>query len=44
MKLQEKITNARADMSLAKNQKNNFGNFSYRSIEDIWERLFSIFL
>lgn len=42
MKLQEKITNARADMSLAKNQKNNFGNFSYRSIEDIWERLVSV--
>lgn len=41
-KLQEKITNARADMSLAKNQKNNFGNFSYRSIEDIWERLVSV--
>lgn len=42
MKLQEKITNARADMNLAKNQKNNFGNFSYRSIEDIWEKLVSV--
>lgn len=42
MKLQEKITKARADMSLAKNQKNNFGKFSYRSIEDIWERLVSV--
>ncbi|MDO5760370.1 MAG: ERF family protein [Bacteroidota bacterium] len=40
--LNEKITNARADMSLAKNQKNNFGNFSYRSIEDIWEKLVSV--
>ncbi len=39
MKLIEKINNARADMSLAKNQKNNFGGFSFRSIEDIWERL-----
>lgn len=42
MKLQEKINNARRDMSLAKDKKNNFGNFSYRSIEDIWERLVSV--
>ena len=42
LNIKQKITNARADMSLAKNQKNNFGNFSYRSIEDIWERLVSV--
>lgn len=39
MKLQEKINKARVDMSLAKDKKNGFGNFNYRSIEDIWEKV-----
>lgn len=39
LSLLEKINKAREDMSLAKDQKNNFGNYNYRNIEQIWERL-----
>lgn len=39
LSLLEKINKAREDMSLAKDQKNNFGNYHYRNIEQIWERL-----
>lgn len=39
LSLLEKINKAREDMSLAKDQKNNYGNYNYRNIEQIWERL-----
>lgn len=39
LSLLEKINKAREDMSLAKDQTNNFGNYRFRNIEQIWERL-----
>lgn len=39
LSLLEKINKAREEMSLAKDQKNNYGNYNYRNIEQIWERL-----